>query len=224
MNIHPTRLQLERLSVGDLPASQQVDLRTHVDTCERCGHAMSALEQYRVDHFAAQPAGHFMDRLIERRTRNRWWRRPLTLLLPAASLAAIAIALGLPSGGETRYKGGGIDVLRRQGAGYARLGPDQTIEAGDELGFVVVRTSEAPLAAWAVDSGGRVDPLTDGAIKLPGGEQRLPTTAIIETPCRDLSVVISDDPTWIIASADVLRRASLNPSQPGLLIRRLRCR
>lgn len=220
MSEHPTTMELERLSVDDLPAARADEVRRHVAGCARCAEVAPQIAAHATAYFAAHPAGRFMDQLEAKRAR-RWLPRWLGWsALPAAATIALFVGLGLPRGTDVRVKGGGIDVLRREGAAFVRLGPEARISAGDELGLVLVRPHAGAVQVFVVDAAGKVDPLTPGSLALAMGEHRLPETAIVEAPCRDLRVLVVDDPALFAVSPVALGAAP----RPGVTVRELRCR
>ncbi len=222
MREHPTRLELERLSVDDLLPPLAEATRAHVSACVPCSALLDELSSSRERHFAVRPAGVFMDAIEARRNKRRW-RWPLFALVPTAAAAA-GLLLFVGQRPDVRMKGGGIDVMSRRGEVMHHLGPDDRISAGDWLGIAPVAGEKTLRSVWVVDASGRVDALTALA-DLPGSDTGVVHSAIVDAPCEDLVVLASGEEHWRQASDDALRTAARSPAPPsGLVVRRLRCR
>jgi len=221
---HPTRFVIEQLSVDDLPAEVRAQVEAHVGGCARCAAIFDELGRAKETQLATHPPEHFMMQVAARRARARRGRLATMGTVSVVLAAAAALVLFVRPAEEIRFKGGGMDVLRRRGAEDKRLGPDDRILAGDALQVVVSRSKPGRVGAWAIDSDGRIDPLTDGLMPVGAGDSSLPASAVVEAPCRDLWLVVAEG-DWTSASLKALsqRLSEGREPPPQVTARRLRC-
>ena len=240
---HPSRLTLERSSVDDLPEAQAREVSEHARDCDACARYLAELTTGRERLLARIPAERFTAQVAARRDRVvRLRDRRLPRI--AAGITALAAAAALlvlfrrpPSGdGETPgigLKGGGASVYRSRDGQVRALTSDDTIRAGDALRVTVTEASPTRVAAWFVDAHGQVDRVfPDGVMPVPAGETSMPGSAVVESPCVDLElIVVTNAPASI---ADLERQlhegADGGPRPngdvglpPGTSRRRLRC-
>jgi hypothetical protein len=229
MTRHPSSLQLERFSVDDLPVEAREGTRVHVDSCPDCTRFLNGLDQARAECLRAIPPEELLRRIATsvRPQLPRWsW-----LGLGAAAIAAGLLLVLLLPVEPIRLKGAGVAVYRKRGDEVQILRADQNIRAGDSLRVVVSLPRRTPIAAWFLDARGRVDRfLADGSVPLDRGEQALPGSAVVESPCVDLwlMVVTGSGATQRLESA--FQRAQTNNLPPGegwapsgAVVRPLRC-
>ena len=240
MTKHPSRLTLERSSVDDLPEAQGREVSEHLRDCEQCSLYLGELTGAREWLLARAPAERFTAEVAARRDRvvRLRDRRGPRIAAGVTALAAAAAMLVLvrrpPSGdGETPgigLKGGGASVYRSRDGQVRALSTDDTIRAGDALRVTVQQASPARVAAWFVDAHGQVDRVFPGGVMpVPAGESSMPGSAVVETPCVDLDlIVLTNAPASIIDVERRLREAADSGVRdvwlpPGASRRRLRC-
>jgi hypothetical protein len=228
MNEHPTTFELERFSVGDLPPADDARVRAHAEACASCRGALEELEYERRAQLARRPPAAFVAAVAARRgrTRRRWWR----VGLPAAGLAvaaAAAVVLLLPGDPGVRMKGAAaVAAYRARGGQVTRLGDEGgPVAPGDAVQLVVTLPRRESVAAWAVEVGGRIEPLTEGALTLEAGERTLPHSAVVEAPCREARLVVVLGVRDYAATQRAVREAGLEAKRvPGARVVALSCR
>jgi hypothetical protein len=105
------------------------------------------------------------------------------------------------------------------------------VRAGDALRIVVTLPHPEPVDAWFVDATGRVDRLlVGGPVSAGAGEHTLPGSAIVDSPCTDMWLVVG-----VGSGATAMAESALKKLGPGsrdgsdewvpkgCLTRRLRC-
>jgi hypothetical protein len=230
MNSHPSPLTLERFSVGDLQAEAQETTRAHVQVCLACRGALDEMERARSDCLRHLPAEVLLAQINKgRRPRVPRWSW-LGLGALSAAAAGLALLFFLPSDG-VKLKGTGVAIYRQRGDEVRLLGPEQGIRAGDGLRVVLTLPKRQPAAAWFVDARGRVDRfLSDGSSTLDRGERALPGSAIVESPCVDLWLIVatgSGAAERLESSFQKARQDRLPPGEgwapAGAVVRPIRC-
>ncbi len=243
MTKHPSRLTLERSSVDDLPEAQAREVSEHVRDCDECTRCIAELTGARERLLAAVPAERFTAQVAARRDRvvrlrdRRLPRIAAGITALAAAAALLVLVRRPPSGdGETpgiALKGGGASVYRSRDGQVHALTSEDTIRAGDALRVTVTQASPTRVAAWFVDAHGQVDRVfPDGVMLVPAGESSMPGSAVVDSPCVDLDLImLTNAPASIV---DLERRlheaADGGPSPngdvwvpPGAWRRHLRC-
>lgn len=234
MNDHPSRITLERLSVGDLSGTVHEVVTRHVDACAPCRLVLEELEAARTARLAAVPPEEFIDRVIERKDRetgpmrasHRW------VLGTGALAAAAAMLLLIPRpGSDVRLKGVGVTLHRNREGNVQIMRADETLRAGDALRVVITQAEARPIAAWFVDARGRVDSLLpEGPQSLSAGEHALPGSAVVESPCIDSWLVVATGDAASERTEQELRKAAARGAwswesklPESVQIRKLRC-
>jgi hypothetical protein len=201
MNPHPPDLTLERLAVDDLAGSMQREVRAHVDGCPRCRDFLAQLETIREADLAALRPDEFLVRVRARRSRGATWRRRtvaggLALVAAAAAATLLVIPRRPPEAAEAdvkglRLKGPGVAVYRKRGNQVSVLRSTETIRAGDALRVRLAVPRPGRFWVWFVDAEGQVDRVVEEEpIAIGAGEQTLEGSALVDAPCRDLTLVV----------------------------------
>ncbi len=190
---HPSTVVLERYSVDDLPPQPRQDTAKHLSACDSCRCYVDELGQSRATRLGTVPADLFAKQVAERRDQHtRRIGRRAAFGVATAALAAAAMFVLVPRTEEAiRFKGDSIVIHRSRGSEVRILEDGDRIRAGDALRMVLTLPKATSVAAWFVDARGRVDRVADGlSVNLTAGEQALPGSAIVETPCVDSWVVV----------------------------------
>jgi hypothetical protein len=205
---HPSRLELERLVTDDLRAAARDTLDEHVSSCAPCGAYMAELRAAHAERLARVPPSVFLDR--HRQRRRRWLHRAILGWTGGVvtAVAATVLLFRLPHrADQIRFKGAGISVYRKRGDQVQVMTASDRVRSGDALRVVLTLGGPARLWVAAVDASGRIDPLVPGGlIELAAGEQPLPESAVVESPCVDM---------WLIAWPAVL------PAEAEVSLRRM---
>lgn len=236
---HPSPLSLERFSVGDLPGSIREDIARHVADCPTCDQYLKDLEAMRVDRMAAVPPDEFVALVAARRDRgasiaDRQRRRRLGAAILTVAVSAAAAFLLIPRSQPNAplgLKGAGVTLHRSRGGDERVMTSEDNIRPGDALRVVVTLPRPNQVAAWSVDARGRVDSwLAGGPLALPAGEQAFPESAIVESPCLDLTVVVVVGAAARVETGVALRQAAAHGGlagddwlPAGAIVRKLRC-
>lgn len=232
--MHPNRVLLDRFSVGDLDAAEQARIATHLSACDRCRALVDSACAEQKAAQSRQSVERFMTQLRERRERaerTRWLRLGVMGSATTGLLAAAAwLILLRPPVDTTRWKGAGFAVQRLRHGEAQVLASSDRIRAGDSLRIVITQPKEQPVSAWMVDANGRVDALLpDGSVTLPAGQQALPGSLIVNSPCVDAWLVIaSGDKAATLAATlrqSAARRVTMDEGwlPAGVMAQRLRC-
>ncbi len=230
MTGHLSWLNLERFTVDDLPADARESTRGHLEVCDECRRRLDELERERESHLRR-----FSPESLIARIRQK--PRPFFILRLAIGLGAlglVAAALTLvvfAPGDRVRLKGTAVAIYRQRGDEVRLLGPEQGIRAGDALRVVLTLSTRQPVAAWFVDAQGRVDRfLSEGSAALERGERPLPGSAIVESPCVDLWLVVATGTGAAQRLESAFERARMERLPPGerwaptgSVVRALRC-
>jgi hypothetical protein len=221
---HPSAIWLERFSVGDLPGSSGEEIARHVAGCPTCGQYLTDLEVMRLDRLAAVPPDKFVALVAARRDRevpiaDRLHRRRLGVAILTVAASAAAAFLLMPRShpdAPLGLKGAGVTLHRNRGGDERVMTSDDHIRSGDALRVVVTLPRPNQVAAWSVDASGRVDSwLAGGPLALPAGEQAFPESAIVESPCLDLTVVVVVGAAARVESGVALRQAAAHGIPAG---------
>ncbi len=192
MRTHPQPALLDRLWAGDLGGDLRIQVAAHAEGCAGCRSYLDGLSSEKEAQLAAVPPGRFVQQLEERLRGQQRRKRRLWLGAGAAFAAAAAASLLLvPRPGEERAKGAaisGLVVHRKRGDQVRMLEAGARIRAGDSLRVAISLSHPARAAVWFVDARGEVDTvLAPSALR--GGEQTLPGSVVVASPCVDLWVV-----------------------------------
>jgi hypothetical protein len=245
MSLHPSELVLERLSVNDLSREVREVTERHVADCLSCRQFLGSLETAKEERLREVPPEMFMANLARRRRREeRLARGRLLSVVAGAVLAAAAMVVVIPRLRETpgqgvqvgtdqvRLKGGtGVTVHRRRDEAVTILPAEARIRAGDGLRVVVTLDRAAVVDVWFVDRQGRVDRLLEsGPMELPPGQHALPGSAVVDTPCLDLWLVVATgEAATTLTEAEVRQRVAQvvegarDDASPEVQIRELGC-
>jgi hypothetical protein len=247
MNLHPSELVLERLSVNDLPRKVREETERHVVDCLSCRQFLGELAAEQGARLCEVPPATFVANLERRRAREeRRTRGRLMSIVAGAMLAAAAMVLVIPRlgalreeteertgrpgsvrGDEVHFKGStGVMVHRRRDDAVTILPAEARVRAGDGLRVVVTLDQKTPVDVWFVDRHGRVDRLLEsGPLELPPGQHALPGSAIVESPCVDLwLVVVTGEAATTLTEAEVRRRVAEGAdASQEIQIRQLGC-
>jgi anti-sigma factor RsiW len=231
MTIHPALVTLERLAVGDLPDQASADISKHVDACPQCQHFLAELTEAASSCLRSVPPQRVLNAVSDARRRHarvvRW-----TQLSVVSAVAALAIFLVSPwPTASVRFKGVGLAVQRKRGNEVRVMESSSGIRAGDALRMVVTLPKPTSVAVWSIDAHGRVDRLAPaGGISLDAGEHALPESAVVESPCVDLWLVLMTGTRAEQQLTDATRKAAekqVEPGEgwapPGALIKSFRC-
>ena len=172
-------LALDRLLVGELPASEEESVRAHLAGCARCAEALASL---RADRDGARLPSLRVVPLplaVARRPSPPAWRRLAVGASAFAAAAAFALWLVPPSQRE-RLKGTGLGlsmfVQASQGTEVRRVGPGELVQAGAAVRFAVTSPGKAWVAVLSVD------PLGKGSVYFPAGARAEPVAGGVEVP------------------------------------------
>ncbi len=231
MTLHPASVTLERLAVGDLSPQASADISKHVDACPQCQGFLAELAEAASSCLRSVPPQRVLNAVSDARRRHgrvlRW-----TQLSVVAAVAALVVLLVSPwPTASVRFKGIGLAVHRKRGNEVRVMESASGIRAGDALRMVVTLPKPTSVAIWSIDARGRVDHLTPaGGISLASGEHALPESAIVESPCVDLWLVLMTGTRGEQELTDATRKAAeerIAPGEgwapPGALITSFRC-
>jgi hypothetical protein len=171
-----SELALERLRLGE---SSDVEGRTHLAGCSRCGALLAAL---------ADGAATLPPRRVTAPRRSRW---PSLVGAALAMAAAVAIVAWVPKpeGEGTRRKGGAgavrLGFFVRHDGGVRRGGDGERVVPGDALRFTVSAAASGWLAVVSRDGADQISVYypTGGATLAPldaGAEVALPGSTILD--------------------------------------------
>jgi hypothetical protein len=236
---HPRKLDLDRLSVDDVPPDLRATLDGHVAACADCRAYVAELEADAAAHRGRSHVA-FVDAVRARRTADlrRARRRRLVASGGAiAAAAAIAVVVVVARGGDearvsgdTTFKGSaGVAIHVKRGDRIGVLGAGDRVRAGDAVRVVVSLPVRSPVAAWMVDDTGRVDDVVAAPVVLDAGTAALPGSLVLEAPCRDSVVVIAVGAASKQWTADRVRGEprlhprSVQPPPSDLRVVALRC-
>jgi hypothetical protein len=225
---HLSSLTLERMSVDDLSGAARTEAESHLQACPQCSDALRRLQTDHAAHLVARPPEHFMMQVAARRVRaqRRRWVGVTTFASTIAVAAAVLVGMR-PTGDSLRMKGHGLTVYRLRAEVVSRLDEGDRVRAGDAIELAPVRAKAERLAAWSVDKSGKVDRITDGVVTVPAGDAPLATSAVIDSPCVDAWVLVTDREGKLAATDEQLRevvngyRSGQKPD--GFEVRALRC-
>ncbi len=226
---HPSRLDIERLSAGEVSTSERSRLEAHLEECSTCQSYFDELESDRAALLALTPPAVFVAQVTERegieRTRLRrrflWWSGGgLAMAAAAAAIAAFVLfhpdVEDPPSGTpDDEYRLMGSTTVR---AFLNRAGAVSTYELGqplaidDQLRIEVTVTEPSHVVLLAVENRG-IEPVT----LVPGaahavvidGQTILPGSIVITEdpePVR-LILVVRDEPFRVIDIEQEVRTA-----------------
>jgi hypothetical protein len=231
---HPTRLELERFATDDLSTAVQEVTGAHLAACPTCRAYVAELRVATEQQLAQLPPGAFLDRHRRRRAERRrrvvaGWAGALGLGAAAAVLLLVARPRESDHARDVRLKGAGMTVYRQRGGEVRMLAADDRIRSGDALRVVLTMPKAGPIWVAALDASGRVDPLVPGGVlTLAGGEQPLPESAVVESPCSEMWLIAW--PGGLPERAALTVRQSLPSLRAGrsalpasVLVRFLRC-
>jgi hypothetical protein len=226
MNEHLSRRTLERLSVDDLGAVERAAAEQHAGACGACREVLRSLGEAREAYHGAVSASDFaraVDARIARASKVSPLRRPAWTAAVVLAAAACLVVFVRPPHDDVRYKGSAVGLFVRRSGDVRAYSDADRLEVGDQLQVTVTSPRGGRVAAWMVDVDDRVDALTPGGpIALGAGEHALPSSAIVEAPCRDLWLVVDRRPNGAHED-DEVRRIRKSPPD-GVLVRSLRCR
>jgi hypothetical protein len=231
MSLHPASVTLERLAVGDLPAQTSADISRHVDACPQCQLFLAELAEAASSCLQSVPPQRVLNAISGARRRHarvlRW-----TQLSVVGAVVALAVFLVSPwPTSSVRFKGIGLAVHRKRGNEVRVMESASGIRAGDALRIVVTVPKPTSVAIWSIDAQGRVDRLTPPeGISLGAGEHALPASAVVESPCVNLWLVLMNGTKAEQQLTDATRKAAeerIPPGEgwapPGALIKSFRC-
>jgi len=231
MSLHPASVTLERLAAGDLSPQAIDDTSKHVDACEQCQRFLAELAEATSSCLRSVPTERVLDAVSDARRRRarlmRW-----TQLSVMGALAALLLVLVSPwDTTPVRLKGVGLSVQRKRGNQVLVMDSGTGIRAGDSLRIVVTLPKESSVSIWSIDAQGRVDRLGPaGGRSLSAGEHALPESAVVESPCVDLWLVLMTgakaEPRFHDATRDAAQK-QIAPGEawvpPGALVKSFRC-
>jgi hypothetical protein len=198
-----------------------VRIGTIQDQAERAGGLLPP------DEFVAQLSVR-MGREVRRVSQFRRW----AVISAAAALAASAALIMTPRRSEViALRGSGLQVHRNRDGMAKLMESGDRIKAGDALRLVVTLPHAEPVDVWFVDATGRVDRLlATGPASLGSGEQTLPGSALVDSPCSDMWLVMGVGTAATSSVETQLKRLGPSPRDAGddwvpkgCLARRLRC-
>jgi Putative zinc-finger len=234
MSAHPSPEALERLWARDLPPEETDQVGAHAAECPSCKSYLDGLAAEDNSLLAALPPGAFVEQL-ERRIGAEERRRRLRRYVAGVAVTTLVAAalLLVPRPAPERFKGGEVAALvvhRKRDEQVRRIETGMGIRAGDSLRVSVTLSRPAPAGVWFVDADGRVDALPGGGlVDLRAGEQTLPGTVVVDSPCVSLWVVAASGPP-AAGLEQALRRSLAGGAPgsdswlpPGAVARRLEC-
>jgi hypothetical protein len=217
MSLHPNRLKLERFSVSDLPEAERAQVAEHTSSCPACRAYLDELDAARVAGLARMPAAEFLARLpsVAGATRRRLGRTlPVTVAVTAtvmtAALAWMLVPRVEPPRTGVRFKGAavGVSLYRSRGGEVASLdSAEARIRARDALRVVVRLPRPEQVGVWFVDADSRIDRFLDRPVLVGAGEHALEGSATVDSPCKDLWVVVAIGAAVAGSTEAELRRA-----------------
>jgi len=187
----PSDYALDAYLAAGMPAAHPV--RRHLETCPSCRdrlqvHAQVG-EMFERDVYPATVDA-VVGRLVKRRA--AWWQNQLPVLLAAAASLVLVLAVSLRvdqnGGREESYLGVkgtvGVQVIARRAGKTFRLGPGDTLLAGDMLRLVVAPPRAGYLMVVSIDVRGKLDvywPHGGGAaMRVAPGEAPLPGSVVLD--------------------------------------------
>jgi hypothetical protein len=235
MSQHPSRFMLERHCSGDLPPIERDQTVFHLESCPACQVKVGSIREQAQRDLALYPADEFVANLSVRmgqEVRRVAQFRRVTVIAVAAAMAAAAAMILVPRPHDTiALRGSGLQVHRNRDGMPKLMESSDHVRAGDALRIVVTLPHPESVDAWFVDATGRVDRLlTGGPMPLGAGEQTLPGSAIVDSPCTDMWLVVGVGPAATAMSESTLKKLGPSPRDgsddwvpKGCLARRLRC-
>ncbi len=145
--IHPDRMDLDLLAVGDLAGESKTSVDEHLEGCAPCRERLWRIRQDLAMARRAIPARAPVEAFRERRSRERGRRGPWLVAIAGWAAAACAVAAWAPWSGDpveeqdevstaVRTRGTfAVTVLRGRGESVDRLGAVAVCRAGDRLQF-----------------------------------------------------------------------------------------
>jgi hypothetical protein len=170
-------LQLDRWMLGELKETESELVRAHLSGCELCARTV---DEMRAQREATLPRLRLLTvaPVVPQGDEKRPPRlRKVRLVAAAGALAAAAAALFVISPGQRgeRLKGPGFAMAMyvQHGGEVRRVGPGETISAGDAVRFAVTAPVKSYVAILSVDARRRASiyyPAGGSAQPLPAGE------------------------------------------------------
>lgn len=243
MSEHPSRRDLERMTVDDLSAAERDAFAQHVGSCPECRNYIDQVKHYSAAQIAAVPPEAFLSRMEALHgadaapepslfRRMRWvWAGLAAAAATAVALFALIPALQPPPQDSVRFKGSDLTIYRKRAESTRVISSSDRVRAGDALRLVLHLDEDRAAAVYFIDAAGKVDPFYRSATGLGAGEHELPQSAVVDAPCRDLWILLLTGSAVPSASAEDLARLARARDETavlGLLPRgakayRLRC-
>ena len=235
MSEHLSRFMLERHCVGDLSPAERDKTVFHLERCPSCQVRVSEIKDQAEHDLALLSPDEFVASLSARMGREgrrvSQFRRWAAVSVAAAMAAGATLIMTPRRHDAIALRGSGLQIHRnRDGMAKLMEGGDR-IKAGDALRVVVTLSHAEPVDVWFVDTTGRVDRLlVTGMVSLGSGEHPLPGSAVVNTPCSDMWVVVGVGAASTSSAEATLKRLGPSPRDgsddwvpKGCLARQLRC-
>jgi len=207
------------------------DTAKHVDGCPQCQRFLAQLAEATSSCLRSIPPERVLGAVsVARRRRARVTR--WTQLGVVGALAALVLVVVTPwVTAPVRLKGVGLSVQRKRGNEVRVMDSGTGIRGGDALRMVVTLPKPSSVSIWSIDAQGRVDRIgPSGGISLGAGEYALPESAVVESPCIDLWLVLMTGDKAEQRLRDAAREAAEKQIAPGeawipsgALIKSFRC-
>jgi hypothetical protein len=226
---------LERHCVGDLSPAERDKTVFHLESCPSCQVRIGDMKEQADRDLALAPPGEFVTQLSARmgreERRSSAFRRWAAVGVAAAMAAAAALIIAPRTDDAIALRGSGLQVHRNRDGMAKLMDSGDHIRAGDALRVVVTLPHPEPVDVWFVDATGRVDRLlATGPASLGTGERALPGSAVVDSPCSDMWVVVGVGAASASSAEAALKRLGPGPRNAGddwvpkgCLARRLRC-
>ncbi|MBI5545192.1 MAG: hypothetical protein HY901_14985 [Deltaproteobacteria bacterium] len=224
MSSHPSKFALEQLFVGDLPDEERDRAAGHVEHCAECRKYLGELKGVTEQQLGSLPPPFFMTRLRARRAEGerRGWKLARLWAMGPVAAAVAAMLLLIPRGtveplDHAGLKGSGVVLHLKRGEQTRLLGEAEKVRGGDALRLVLLLDQPQRVAVWFVDASGRVDRFHDAqSLALEAGEQVLAGSAVVDSPCRDLWLVVARGEAASADGEQALRRGvAAKPTSPA---------
>jgi len=216
MSLHPASVTLERLAVGDLPAHASADASKHVDACPQCQRFLAELLESTSSCLRSVPPERVLTVVSDARRQRARLLRWTQLSIVGAVAALVVVLLSPLATAPVRLKGIGLSVQRKRGNEVRVMDSGTGIRAGDALRMVVTLSKPSSVSLWSIDAQGRVDRLgPPGGISLGVGEHALAESAVVESPCVDLWLVLTTGAKAEQQLIDATREAAEKRIAPG---------